>query len=107
MRPLDKAKERGMARERIDALFDSAQKVAAKDLSLASRYVTLARNLSMRFKVRIPREYKRRFCKHCYHYLVSGRNARIRTREGKVVIYCLDCKKFTRIPTTRSTKLSR
>ena len=96
MKRFDKGKEKAQARERITILFTQAQKT--HDLSLATRYVALARNLSMRFKVRIPSVFKRRFCRHCYHYLVSGKTARIRTRDSKLIIYCLSCKKFTRIP---------
>ncbi|MAF99294.1 MAG: ribonuclease P [Nanoarchaeota archaeon] len=97
-------KQKDIARKRIKELFLQASKVFKEDQKLAHRYVTLARKLSMKARVRMPREYKRQFCKHCYKYLVSGTNARIRTKDGKVVISCFECKKFTRIPITKSKK---
>jgi len=87
-----------IAEERIDILFKEAKAMFNKDKKLANRYVALARKIAMKYKVRIPKELKRRFCKHCYSYLMPGKNCRVRTREGKVVYYCLECKKYIRFP---------
>lgn len=95
---ITKSKQAIIAHERIATLFAEAEKIFAKDKDLAHRYVSLARKMAMKVKVKIPTELKRRFCKHCYRYLVPGVNARVRTRAGKVVISCLECKKFMRIP---------
>ena len=97
-------KQKDIAKKRINELFVQASKIFKEDKKLAHRYVALARKLSMKARVRMPKELKRRFCKHCYKYLVSGTNARIRTNNGKVIISCLECKKFTRIPITKPKK---
>ncbi len=97
----NKSEQKKIAEERIKILFQQAQENFSKNKSLANRYVTLARKIAMKVKVRIPLELKRRYCKHCYKYLMPGVNARIRTRIGKVVISCLECKKFMRIPTLK------
>jgi ribonuclease P protein subunit RPR2 len=86
-----------IARERVNELFKQAEK--AKEKVFANRYVELARKIAMRYKIRIPTELKRRVCKHCYSYLRPGKNVRIRTKEGKVVYYCLECKKYMRFTT--------
>lgn len=93
-----KAKQKEIAQERIFILFQEAEKAFSKNKSLANRYVTLARKIAMKTKSRIPLELKRRFCKHCYKYLQPGVNARVRTRGGKVIISCFECKNFMRIP---------
>lgn len=93
-----KAEHKKIAKERIEVLFEQAGKVFKRNKSLANRYVKLARELSMKYKVPIPAKLKRRFCKNCYSYLVPSVNARVRTREGKVVYYCLECKHYMRIP---------
>lgn len=99
MKPrFSKKKQKEIAQERIKTLFREAEKAFSKNPALAHRYVKLARKIAMKVKSRIPIELKRRFCKHCYKYLVPGTNCRIRTREGKLIIYCLECKKYTRIP---------
>ena len=90
---IPKAKQKEIAKERIKILFEQAE----KNLPMANRYVTLARKIAMKVKVRIPTKYKRRFCKHCYKYLHKD-NSRVRTNKGKVVISCFECKKFMRIP---------
>lgn len=88
--------------ERIKELFRQAKLIFKKDKTLADRYVKLARELSMKFKISIPSDLKRQFCKHCYHYLMPGENCRIRTQKGKVVYYCLDCKKYMRFVLKKS-----
>jgi len=99
VRPLiNKHKQKEIAKERIQQLFQQAERVFSTNKALANRYVTLARKLAMKVKIHIPLELKRRFCKHCYKYLQPGVNSRVRTREGKVVISCFECKKFIRIP---------
>ncbi len=95
---LPKAKQKEIAAARIKALFQQAEEVFASDRFLAHRYISLARRISMKVKVKIPLALKRMFCKHCYRYLRPGVNVRIRTRKGKVIISCLECKKFMRIP---------
>jgi len=89
---------RRIALNRINELFVQAKERFKDHSSLSNRYVQLARKISMKYKVRIPSELKRRFCRHCHSYLVPSVNCRVRTREGKMVYYCLSCKKFMRIP---------
>ena len=96
-----KENEKLIAVERIRELFKQADKVFNKNPKLSNRYVQLARKISMKIKVRIPSPLKKRFCKHCYSYLKSGKNVRVRLqqgRQGKVVYKCLNCNKYMRFP---------
>ncbi|MFH1276449.1 MAG: ribonuclease P protein component 4 [Candidatus Woesearchaeota archaeon] len=94
---ISKNMQKEIANERIRKLFAEAEKVFSSDQKLAHRYVTLARKIAMKTKIMIPSELKRKFCKHCYKFLMPGVNSRVRKRVGKIVISCLECKKFTRI----------
>tara|TARA_Y100000034_G_C6805019_1_gene361398 strand:+ start:113 stop:394 length:282 start_codon:yes stop_codon:yes gene_type:complete len=87
-----------IAKGRIKKLFSEADKVFNKNKKLANRYVELARKISMKVNQPIPKLLKRRFCKHCYHYLRNGVNSRVRIHKSRVIIYCDNCKKYTRIP---------
>ena len=91
-------KQKKIALERIDILFKEAEKTAKKDINLANRYIELARKISMKTKARIPKQLKRKFCKHCYVYFRHGINTRIRTKNSKVIYYCLNCKKYSKFP---------
>ena len=95
---ISKKEQKEIAKERIKTLFKQAE----NNHSMANRYVTLARKLAMKVKIRIPKEFKRRFCKHCYKYLTKD-NSRVRTNNGKVIISCFECKKFMRIPIKTQT----
>ena len=85
-----------IASDHIDKLFAQADEIFSEDSSLADRYVDLARKTAMKFKVKLKSAYRRKFCKHCYKYLMPGVNARVRTQSGKLVYSCFSCKKFTR-----------
>ena len=95
----NKKKNKNIAVKRIKYLFELAEKKARfNQMDLADRYVEIARKLSMRYLVKIPKEFKRKYCKHCYSYLIAGKNSRVRVSRGKIVLYCKNCKKYTRIP---------
>ena len=101
----DKQIQKTIAKKRIARLFELAEKNALKGkLNLANRYVNLARKISMRYLVPIPKEYKLRFCKHCYSYLLPNVSCRVRISSGKTIIYCKNCKKYMRIPLKKSEK---
>jgi len=86
-----------LARQRIKKLFEQAEQRFGEDPKLSDRYVYLARKIAMKFKIRIPPELKRRFCKHCYSYLVPNKNCRVRIRNDKIIYSCFNCKKFMRL----------
>ncbi|MBD3310248.1 hypothetical protein GF351_03440 [Candidatus Woesearchaeota archaeon] len=103
----DKQKQKEIARQRIRELFDQAKKMFSTDPKLSDRYVRLAKKLSMKYKVRIPQELRRRMCKHCLAYLVPDKTSQTRTKEGKVVIHCLRCGGIMRVPYLRERKARR
>jgi ribonuclease P protein subunit RPR2 len=95
----DKKIQKTIAISRINKLFLLAERYALSGrLNLANRYVELARKISMRYLVPMPKEFKRRFCKHCYKYLLPHVTCRVRIHRGRLVIYCHNCKRYTRIP---------
>ncbi|WML67877.1 MAG: Ribonuclease P protein component 4 [Methanoregula sp. SKADARSKE-2] len=92
---------RMIARERIGILFEEARLAYADHPERSNRYVDLARKIAMRQRIRINREFRRRFCHHCYTYLVPGENMRVRVHRGNVVVTCRSCKKHTRYRVVR------
>ena len=99
----NKTLQKTIAKDRIDKLFSLAEQYALSGkIHLSHRYVELARKISMRYLVPMPKECKRRFCKHCYHYLLPYVNSRVRIHRNKLIIYCHDCNKYTRIPLKNS-----
>jgi len=93
-----------IAEQRIKELFKQARIEFKNEPGLSNRYVELARKISMKYKVRMPSELKRQFCSHCYVYLYPPENCRIRTHKGKVVYYCLKCRKYMRFPYIKEKK---
>jgi ribonuclease P protein subunit RPR2 len=89
---------RSVATQRMWRLFELAEKEFEKHPERSERYVQLIRNISMRNRMRIPREIKHRICKHCYAFLVPGINAHHRLKGGYLVISCERCGKEMRYP---------
>ncbi len=77
-----------IASERIEILFREAK----LNPEYANRYVFLARKLAMKLNVKIPKEYKMRFCHKCYHYFSPGKfQVRTNARTKAVEYTCKDC----------------
>ncbi|MCS7386895.1 MAG: ribonuclease P [archaeon GB-1867-005] len=93
-----------VALQRIIRLFELAEDVFLSNPKLADRYVELARRISMRCKVRIPRKWRKRFCHFCGAFLWPGINCRVRLRSNRmphIVITCLKCGRQMRFPIRR------
>jgi len=88
------------AKERINALFQTAEKLSRENPDYSKRYVEMAMKICMRYNLGIPREYKRRFCRKCYIFFVYGVNCtvRISSRQKSVIIRCGNCGHIMRYP---------
>ena len=87
---------KSVARERMDKLFTMAGEKMQKDASLAKRYTTLARSISKKYNVPIPRKFRRMFCKRCGNIFIPSKTCSIRTKEGHIVYRCFSCKNISR-----------
>ncbi|NHN47341.1 ribonuclease P [Halostella sp. JP-L12] len=84
--------------ERIERLESLAREAASESQQdRAMEYVRLARRVAERNRVNLPRRFKRFTCDRCDRYLRPGVNARVRLRDGHVVITC-DCGEQARYP---------
>ncbi len=102
MKPRSKKPDaKQISRERVAVLFRQAELAFADHPERSNRYVELARKIAMRQRIRIDREYRRRFCHHCSSYLVPGQNMRVRVHRGNVVVTCKLCNKITRYRVVR------
>lgn len=105
MKRNDQEKQKKIARERIEILFQKAEETFPKHPDRANRYIQIARRIAMKLNLHLSKKQKRSFCKHCYSYLLSGSNALTRIRNGNVITYCKECKKYTRIPLPKNKSL--
>lgn len=87
-----------MAQGRIRRLFELAEQEFSDHPERSDRYVLLAMKIGTRYRVRIPKDLKLRFCKNCNSFLVPGRNARVRLNGNYIITTCLNCNKPMRRP---------
>src|SRR3989449_10661049 len=103
-----KGSERKIALERIDILFRLPEREAgAGNSARADRYASLAAKIGMRYNVRLPREFKRRYCRRCHAFLVPGKNCRVRVSRGLVTSTCGVCGDIRRFPYIRERRARR
>lgn len=98
MRKKQKDWAKDMANQRIIRLFELARDEFEKHPDRSDRYVQLARKIGMRYRVRMPQEFKRQICKHCHAYLVQGVTARTRLQGTHISTTCTSCGKQMRLP---------
>ena len=70
-----------------------------KNPALAKRYVSIARRLAMRHRVRLG---SKRFCKKCGVPWIPGATLRVRLSGKKALYICLACNKVKRFPYSSS-----
>ena len=93
----EKRLERKIARERISILLSKADETKFEDYDLAKRYVELARRIAMRYRIRLSKNQRRKFCKNCLYPYRPDR-IRVRVRKSRIMITCLNCGFIRRIP---------
>lgn len=89
-----------IAKERIDILFNLAEKELRRNPERSRRYVELARKIGMRCNLRLTKRQKRSFCKECNQLLIPRRTSKVEVDTNKKlkIIKCLNCGKIYRYP---------
>ena len=82
---------------RLNDLFNMASNEFSEYPERSHKYVKIALRLAAKAGISIPKKFRRNYCRGCKRYLSSGTNASFRTRNGKLIIRCFNCKKFRRI----------
>jgi len=86
-----------IAREHINSLNSLKKDILYSNQERANRYVYLIRKIAMKLRLKLPRSIKKSYCSHCYSAFAPGVNCRVRTRNGKLIYYCYNCKKYTKL----------
>ena len=89
-----------IAKDRIRILMDLAEEEATykKNPQRAMRYVQHARNLGMKYNIRIDKKNRNHICRTCNSYLGPTSTSRIRCQNGKIIIHCKNCGRVKRFP---------
>ncbi len=103
----DKKREKEIAKERLNKLFALCDRTIESKPELAKRYAELAKKIAMRYKVKMPTEFKRRICKGCGAFLKPGVNLRVRLQGGKLIYTCLSCGTVKRYPYLKEKKMGK
>jgi ribonuclease P protein subunit RPR2 len=93
-------KIKNIAKERIEILLERADKIYSKEPELAVRYGDLARKIAMKARIRMPEQWRMRFCHNCKKYLYPGISAHVRIKsqkKSKIIYYCDYCGHRARI----------
>ncbi|MBI2085670.1 MAG: ribonuclease P [Candidatus Aenigmarchaeota archaeon] len=86
--------------ERVHRLFELAEESHNEKTDMANRYVELARDIAMHYKIGMPKQLRTKFCRECGAYLSPGSTSTVRTnpRKKAVIIKCNKCGNVKRLP---------
>ena len=86
--------------QQIVYLLEKADLTIKEDMELAQRYAKQAKKLQMRRRLKLPKEWNNRFCKHCKLFLKPGVNSQVRlsSENRTITTRCNHCNKHTRFP---------
>lgn len=87
-----------IATARIERLFELAAVEYRSYPERSDRYVQLAKRIGMKYRLRLPSSLKRKVCRGCGSYLVSGNSSRTRLHGQYITTTCLKCGREMRIP---------
>ena len=93
-----KAKARKEAAALLPSLFGKAR--AFRRGNEMMKFKALSKKISYlknKHKLNVPLSEKRHTCKNCRCVLIPGLNCRIRTRDGFLVTYCLECRRYSKL----------
>lgn len=90
--------QRKLGMERIESLFELAEKGFGSHPERAHRNVLLARKIAMRYNIRIPLRLRRKFCSKCYKYLKPNVNCSTKLVREYIAVKCLECGNMSRHP---------
>ncbi len=85
------------AKQHIEEYFQQADAAYEENPTRAHRYAELAWKMALKHRIRLSGEQRKQLCKSCHHFLKEGKNSRFRTRNGKIILTCLDCGGIRRI----------
>jgi ribonuclease P protein subunit RPR2 len=81
-------------KKNINRLITSSFQLDKNEFMFAKNYIKIAKNMSSKTKIKIPKIYKRFICRRCSIPLIPGRTLRVRikVRRQKHMVYtCLEC----------------
>ena len=102
---LSKAKKQEeIVKDHVFATYSMLDEKRYSDPSLANRMCFLLRQLSRKFRYKLPRHIKKTYCPNCKVVFTPGKNTRVRVRKNKVIYFCSECNTYTRYPYKPSRK---
>lgn len=96
-----------IAKERMNILFENAEKQFFSHPERSNRYVEMAQKLSTKYNTKIPEKWNRRYCKSCNCFLYYGYNSTVRLINNNVNIICGECGHTMKIPYIKEKKIKR
>ncbi len=88
---------KSIAVERMYTLFSEASSEFSLHPERSHKYIQIILKLAAKAGVRIPRKFRSNYCRKCKIYLSSGANSKVRTRNGKLIVFCMRCKHYRRL----------
>jgi len=85
---MSKQKSKADIEKKIKNCLEKAEESPNSEITREN--IRKARRLAMHFKIKLPKEAKKKFCRKCNNFF-NSRNRKIRLKKGFLVFHCLNC----------------
>jgi ribonuclease P protein subunit RPR2 len=96
-----------IALERMEILFKLAEEEFSHKPARSHRYVEMSRKIATKYNLKMPSQWRGRFCRNCHSFLKPGSNCLVRLSGSMVNINCLECGEVMKKPYLREKKARR
>ncbi|MFW9921424.1 MAG: ribonuclease P protein component 4 [Candidatus Thorarchaeota archaeon] len=96
-----KKQVRSLASARIEHLWEQSRYVASERPDRARLWMSSARKIAQKARMKIPSDISRSICKECGTVWIPGNNCRVRVRNNRsthMTVTCLVCGNVRRFP---------
>ncbi len=100
----NKQKIDNIAKERINQLFQEAEKNFQEHPERSHRYAELASKIWLKYKIQLSPEIKRRLCRKCRKFMVPGKTCKVRIHQSRIIYTCTLCGNIRRFPINQKNK---
>jgi len=88
---MTRKKDKKIGLERIEILFEEAEKTWDEEPELSKRYILLAKRIGQKTETPLPKKLQDKVCENCNQILINSKSCKIRIKKQKIQKICREC----------------
>jgi len=88
---MTRKKDKKIGLERIEILFEEAEKTWDEEPELSKRYIRLAKRIGQKIETPLPKKLQDKICENCNQILINSKSCKVRIKQQKLQKICREC----------------